>query len=69
MHTERTAVQFTHRTMRVDVVSAKLGVAEPTVWRWVKTESFPKPILLSPGVSAWLEHEVDDWLMARAALR
>ena len=30
---------------------------------------FPRRITLSPGRVAWLEHEIDAWLEARAAAR
>lgn len=69
MHTEELNPQFTKRMMRATVVAAKLGVAEPTIWRWITTGGFPKPLVLSPGVSAWYEHEVDAWLAARALMR
>ncbi len=69
MHTDELNPQFTQRTMRANVVAAKLGVAEPTIWRWINTGGFPKPLILSPGVTAWYEHEVDAWLASRAQLR
>ncbi|HAR34795.1 MAG TPA: AlpA family transcriptional regulator [Desulfobacter sp.] len=32
-----------------------------TIWRWVKTSGFPKPIKLSKGCSRWDIEEVEAW--------
>ena len=37
--------------------------------RMVKFGGFPKPVKLGPGTNAWLEHEIDAWIKARAAER
>lgn len=61
--------KFTERTLRCSVVAVKLGVSEATIWRWVSLGQFPKPLALSPGVSGWLESEINSWLEAKAAAR
>lgn len=35
------------------------------LWAMVKSGGFPKPIKLSPRVTAWKEHEVLAWLQSR----
>ncbi len=57
------------RMLRAAAVAVKLGVGEATLWRWASLGHFPKPLILSPGVSAWYEHEIDAWLAERARLR
>jgi prophage regulatory protein len=37
-------------------------VSEATVWRWVKAKSFPSPVKLSAGTTAWPVAAVRDWI-------
>jgi hypothetical protein len=37
--------------------------------RKIRAGEFPKPVALSDRRIAWIEAEVDDWLVARAAER
>ena len=41
------------------------GVANSTVYRWIKKQGFPKPIRLSPSCSAWSVKEVQSWIDSR----
>ncbi|QKI88965.1 helix-turn-helix transcriptional regulator [Thiomicrorhabdus xiamenensis] len=41
------------------------GVNNSTIYRWIKTEGFPKPIKLSPSCSVWNIAEVQAWIDAR----
>ena len=38
-----------------------LPVAPATVWRWVKLGTFPQPVRLSGGVTAWPAEAVEAW--------
>lgn len=38
----------------------------PTLWRRVKDGSFPAPVKLSPGVSAWRLRDIEAWQRARS---
>jgi predicted DNA-binding transcriptional regulator AlpA len=44
------------------------GVNNSTVYRWIKTQGFPKPIKLSPSCSVWSVAEVQDWIDGRQRL-
>jgi prophage regulatory protein len=44
-----------------------LPVSEMTIWRWVKAGVFPKPIKLSPSITAWDVDEVQQFIDARRA--
>lgn len=35
-----------------------------TVWRWVKAGTFPKPVRISPGVTAWRVEDVEAFRQA-----
>ena len=57
------------RTLRIRQVKAKTGLSEPTIWRRSASGEFPKPIKISPGCTAWFEHEIDAWLDAKSLKR
>lgn len=48
-----------------------LTVSSPaTTWRRVRNDpSFPRPLKLSAGITAWVEAEVIDWVEAKKAER
>jgi len=60
---------FTRRTLRIQRVAEKTDLAESSIWRLVQRGLFPRPIKLSPGCTAWYEHEIDEWLEAKAGER
>jgi len=62
-------ITFTRRTLRIHDVAEKTGLAESSIWRLAQRGLFPRPFKLSPGCTAWYEHEVDEWLDAKAADR
>jgi prophage regulatory protein len=64
-----TALGVSKRTLRIWQVAAKVGVSEPTIWRLCSSGEFPKPIKISKGCTAWLEHEIDELIDAKAAER
>jgi predicted DNA-binding transcriptional regulator AlpA len=37
----------------------------PTLWRRVKDGSFPQPVKLSPGVTAWRLRDIQEWQRAQ----
>ncbi len=57
------------RTIRLRLVSEKTGLAASSIWRLAHRGQFPAPIKLSPGCTAWFEHEIDEWLTAKAVDR
>ena len=47
-----------------------LGVARSTIYRWVDSGHFPKPVVLGPETdknssTRWLRTEVEEWLKTR----
>ncbi len=56
------------RAIRIGQVTAKTGLSAPTIWRHSAAGTFPKPIKISPGCTAWLEHEIDEMLEATRAV-
>ncbi len=41
-----------------------LPISPATLWRWTKADQFPKPVKLSPNVTAWRLNEVRNWLLS-----
>jgi predicted DNA-binding transcriptional regulator AlpA len=44
-------------------------LAESSIWRLVRLRQFPQPMKLSPGCTAWFEHEIDGWLDGKGSAR
>ena len=57
------------RTMRIRMVVEKTGLAASSIWRLARQGQFPAPVRLSPGCTAWFEHEIDAWLDAKSLKR
>ncbi|MCO5106648.1 MAG: AlpA family phage regulatory protein [Burkholderiaceae bacterium] len=54
------------RILRVEQVADRIGGSRALVWRKAKEEAdFPKPIKVTPGITGWLEHEVDAYIARR----
>ena len=66
MSTEATP---TRRALRIRKASEKTGFSESTIWRLVGQGEFPAPVKLSPGCTAWFEHEIDAWLNEKSLKR
>lgn len=50
-------------------VAEKIGAASrATVWRKAKADSdFPQPVSISPGITGWVESEVDAYIARKVA--
>lgn len=47
---------------QAQLVGPILPIGATTLWRWVKEGKFPKPIKLSPRVTAWRAEDVREWM-------
>jgi prophage regulatory protein len=47
---------------RVKTLSKKLDMAESTIWKKVRSGTFPKPISLGERFTAWRSEDIQDWL-------
>lgn len=41
---------------------AVVPISRATLWRWVKSGAFPRPIKLSNRVTAWRSDDIKKWL-------
>ncbi|WP_178861681.1 helix-turn-helix transcriptional regulator [Thiomicrorhabdus cannonii] len=51
--------------IRMAALAKQFQVNPATIYRWIKTQGFPKPIKLSPNCSAWNVAEVEAWEKTR----
>lgn len=56
------------RLIRLPVVLERVGLSERTVYRYIASSTFPKPVKIG-ALSLWVESEVNAWLEARIAER
>lgn len=47
------------RLLRLPEVLERVPVSKSTLWSWVKSNKFPKPIKLGPRTTCWKESEID----------
>ena len=52
-----------------EVRSRTGGLSKATYWRLRRKQLFPKPVTISPGRKAWLESEINDWIVSRVSER
>lgn len=41
------------------------GKSNPTVWRWTKAGTFPKPYKLGERSVGWKDNEIQEWIASR----
>jgi prophage regulatory protein len=51
--------------LKLPQVQAKTGLGKTRVYGLVKSGDFPKPVRLGKKAVGWLEHELDEWILAR----
>ncbi|MFZ4702614.1 MAG: helix-turn-helix transcriptional regulator [Candidatus Methylumidiphilus sp.] len=51
---------------RVAKVADVVGFSIPSIWRKAREGTFPRPVRLSGGVTAWNVGGIRDWLEAQA---
>jgi predicted DNA-binding transcriptional regulator AlpA len=59
----------TARPAAITVMAMIRRIAESSIWRLAHRHQFPLPIKLSPGCTAWFEHEIDEWLDEKGSKR
>jgi len=52
---------------RLPQVEAFTGAKKPTIYAWIKSGTFPKPIKIGARAVAWLEEDLQAWRDARIA--
>lgn len=55
------------RFLRIRDVIEICGLSRASIYEAVKLGTFPPPIKITARASAWLKHEVDEWVEQRVA--
>jgi prophage regulatory protein len=51
------------KVLRLPEVTARVGLKRASIYQYIQTGRFPKPVPLGPRAVGWLEHEVEAWLV------
>jgi len=43
-------------------VQSQLSISRSTIYRWIDTNGFPKPLKLGPNRIMWKQSDINDWL-------
>lgn len=62
MHQKKTFI-------RIGSVCDRTGQSRSSVYRGVKNNTFPQPVSIGENSIAWVEDEVDGWVLDRIAKR
>jgi prophage regulatory protein len=54
------------RLLRFPAVRERTGLSRSTIWRLERRGEFPRHRRISANAVAWVEHEVTDWISAKA---
>lgn len=55
--------------LRMPEVIQRTGLSRSTIYALMADDKFPRQIKVSKNTAAWLEHEIEDYLIARIAER
>jgi prophage regulatory protein len=58
-----------NRLISINDTCAKLALSRTSLWQLAKRDDFPKPVNHYGNRKAFLEHELDEWIAARAGER
>ncbi|WP_458735384.1 AlpA family transcriptional regulator [Zobellella taiwanensis] len=57
------------RLIKLKEVMDCTGLARSTIYKFISEDSFPKPVPLGERAVAWIEGEIQEWILERIALR
>lgn len=57
------------RLIKLKEVMTNTGLSRSSVYRYISEGHFPKPIATGERSVAWLDSEIDDWILERVAQR
>lgn len=55
------------RLIRLKEVLYRVGLSRSTIYRWIASGEFPKPVRLSSYIVAWDEQVINDWIASHGA--
>jgi len=58
---------ITMKFLRIEEVKQRIGLGRTTIYKMVNEGTFPKPVRILGKKVAWIDSEVDEWMMQRIA--
>ena len=58
---------MTERLLQIDEVKARVALSKTELYRRIKEGRFPRQVRLSARRVAWVESEIDAWILAAVA--
>lgn len=59
--------EITMRFLRINEVRERIGLGRTSIYKMVNEGTFPKPVRVLGKKVAWIDSEVDEWMMQRIA--
>ncbi|MFL0797262.1 MAG: AlpA family transcriptional regulator [Cellvibrionaceae bacterium] len=57
------------RMLRLQEVISTTGLSRSSIYRLIESDEFPKSVQLGGRSVAWVDEEINDWLLERIAQR
>lgn len=61
--------EYVMRLIKLKEVMNNTGLGRSTIYKYVAEGEFPKPVSLGARAVAWVESEVDDWVLDKIEQR
>ena len=58
---------MTKNLISIKGVSGKVGLSRGSIYVYMNAGTFPRSIKIGPRRVAWIEQEIDEWIMQRAS--
>jgi len=55
------------RFLRLNEVKERVGLGRTSIYKLVNENNFPKPVRVLGRNVAWIDSEIDEWMMQRIA--
>lgn len=55
--------------IKIKDVMKVTSLARPTIYKYIKNGTFPKPVSLGGRAVAWVDKEIEEWVAERIAER
>ena len=61
--------EYVMRLIKLKDVMSNTGLGRSTIYKYIAEGMFPKPVSLGARAVAWVESEVDDWILDKVEQR
>jgi prophage regulatory protein len=56
---------MSERILRRPEIEARTGLSRSTIYAWMASGDFPKPVALGARLVGWRESDIQEWMAAR----